>query len=159
MSSRAIDRQIDRSASTINREFKRNRRLAEHSPDPAHVRARHRRRQTSRRGRINPSHWPRIEALPREDHSPEQITGATGLASHERIYQHIAADHRRGGTSYTLPRQSKPRPERRCRPNRRGQIKHSRIICRSLCTLRSLAAIPWLSSCFAARARCGPGRV
>lgn len=97
-------------------------------PDPAHVRARHRRRQASRRARINPSHWPRIEALLREDHSPEQIAGATGLASHERIYQHIAADHRRGGTLHTLLRQSKPRRKRRCRPDRRGQIKHRRDI-------------------------------
>ena len=78
--------------------------------------------------RIDPSHWPRIEALLREDHSPEQIAGATALASHERIYQHIAADHRRGGSLHTLLRQNKPRRRRRCRPDRRGQIKHRRDI-------------------------------
>ena len=128
LSLRAIGRRIDRSASTICREFKRNRCPTGYSPDPAHARARHRRRQASRRARINPSHWPRIEALLREDHSPEQIAGATGLASHERIYQHIAADHRRGGTLHTLLRQSKPRRKRRCRPDRRGQIKLRRDI-------------------------------
>ena len=128
LSLRAIGRRIDRSASTICREFKRNRCPTGYSPDPAHARARHRRRQASRRARINPSHWPRIEALLREDHSPEQIAGATRLASHERIYQHIAADHRRGGTLHTLLRQSKPRRKRRCRPDRRGQIKHRRDI-------------------------------
>ena len=128
LSVRAIGRRIDRSASTICREFKRNRCPTGYPPDLAHARARHRRRHASRRARINPSHWPRIEALLREDHSPEQIAGATGLASHERIYQHIAADHRRGGTLHTLLRQSKPRRKRRCRPDRRGQIKHRRDI-------------------------------
>lgn len=91
LSLRAIGKRMHRSASTICRELKRNRCPAGYSPDPAHTRARQRRRQASNRPRIDPSHWPRIEALLREDHSPEQIAGATGLASHERIYQHIAA--------------------------------------------------------------------
>jgi IS30 family transposase len=128
LSLRVIGKRMHRSASTICRELKRNRCPAGYSPDPAHTRARQRRHQASKRPRIDPSHWPRIEALLREDHSPEQIAGATGLASHERIYQHIAADHRRGGSLHTLLRQSKPRRGRRCRPDRRGQIKHRRDI-------------------------------
>ena len=128
LSLRAIGKRMPRSASTICRELKRNRGPSGYAPDPAHARARHRRQRASRRPRIDPSHWARIEALLREDHSPEQIAGATRLASHERIYQHIAADHRSGGSLQTLLRQSKPRQKRRCRPDRRGQIKHRRDI-------------------------------
>lgn len=128
MSLRAIGKRMERSPSTLCRELKRNRSAAGYLPDPAHVRAKERRRCASERPRIDPSHWPKIEALLREDYSPEQIAGRTGLASHERIYQHIAADHRSGGTLYKLLRQSAPRRRRRCRPDRRGQIKHRRDI-------------------------------
>jgi IS30 family transposase len=124
LSLRAIGKQMRRCASTIGRDLNRNRCPAGYSPDPAHTRARQRRHQASKRPRIDPSHWPRIGALLREDHSPEQIAGATGLASHERNYQHIAADHQRSASLLVLLRQSKPRRRRRCRPDRRGQIKH-----------------------------------
>ena len=128
LSLRAIGKRMERSASTICRELKRNRCPTGYAPDPAHVRAQRRRQRASRQARIDPSHWPKIEALLRDDHSPEQIAGSTRLASHERIYQHIAADHRRGGTLFKLLRQSKPRRRRRCRPDRRGQIKRRRDI-------------------------------
>jgi len=62
----------------------------------------------------------------REDHSPEQIAGSTRPASHERIHQQIAADHRCWRPLYKLFRQSTPRRKRRCRPDRRGQIKRRR---------------------------------
>ena len=128
LSLRAIGQRMHRSPSTICRELKRNRGGTGYLPDPANARAKERRRRASKRARIDPSHWPKIEALLREDYSPEQIAGRTRLASHERIYQHIAADHRSGGTLYTLLRRSAPRRRRRCRPDRRGQIKHRRDI-------------------------------
>lgn len=125
---RAIGKRLGRSASTICRELKRNCCPTGYQPDAAQTRARRRRRQASARPTIPPCHWPRIEMLLREDHSPEQIAGRTHLASHERIYQHIAADHRRGGSLYQCLRRSKPRRRRRCRPDGRGQILRRRDI-------------------------------
>lgn len=125
---RTIGERLGRAASTICRELHRNGSAAGYVPDRAHSRASYRRQQASARARISPSCWPQIEVLLREDHSPQQIAGSTKLASHERIYQHIAADHRRGGVLYKLLRQRKPRRRRRCRPDRRGEIKRRRDI-------------------------------
>ena len=52
-----------------------------------------------------------VESHLRDDLSPEQVTGlmrrnGEETVSHERIYQHIYADHGRGGTLYKHLRQS-----------------------------------------------------
>lgn len=128
LSLRGIGKRIGRHPSTIGRELRRNAGAAGYLPEAAHGLAKQRKRHASTTSRIPVEHWPLIEARLREDHSPEQVAGATGLASHERIYQHIAADHRNGGDLYRCLRQRKPRRRRRCHPDRRGQIRFRRDI-------------------------------
>ena len=71
-----------------------------------------------------------VEAYLREDLSPEQIVGVMRkngeeTVSHERIYQHVYADHRRGGTLYKHLRQCrKKRRNRLGRQDRRGRIQN-----------------------------------
>lgn len=125
---RGIGKRLGRHPSTVGRELARNAKPSGYHPEKAHQLAKQRKRQASSVPRIPAEHWPQIEALLREDHSPEQVAGATGLASHERIYQHIARDHRAGGDLFRCLRQSKPRRRRRCRPDRRGQIRFRRDI-------------------------------
>jgi IS30 family transposase len=71
-----------------------------------------------------------VESYLREDLSPEQITGVMRrngeeTVSHERIYQHVYSDHRRGGTLYKHLRQCrKQRKKRLGRQDRRGRIRN-----------------------------------
>ena len=64
----------------------------------------------------------------REDWSPEQISGwltrEEGVSvSHERIYQHVYEDKRRGGDLHRHLRCQKPRRKRYGHYDRRGQIR------------------------------------
>ena len=67
-----------------------------------------------------------VEALIRQDLSPEQIVGRAkregrAMVSHERIYQHIWRDKRSGGDLYTHLRQApKKRRKRYASNDRRG---------------------------------------
>jgi len=59
------------------------------------------RRRTKIKPRLSPEDWDRIDALIREDWSPEQISGrlieeGRPPVSHEWIYQYIYADEREG---------------------------------------------------------------
>ena len=74
------------------------------------------------------STWARVEQLLREDWSPEQISGwltrEEGVSvSHERIYQHVYEDKRRGGDLHRHLRCQKPRRKRYGHYDRRGQIR------------------------------------
>ena len=69
-----------------------------------------------------------MEQLLREDWSPEQISGwltrEEGVSvSHERIYQHVYEDKRRGGDLHRHLRCQKPRRKRYGYYDRRGQIR------------------------------------
>ena len=69
-----------------------------------------------------------MEQLLREDWSPEQISGwltrEEGVSvSHERIYQHVYEDKRRGGDLHRHLRCQKPRRKRYGHYDRRGQIR------------------------------------
>ena len=72
----------------------------------------------------------RVESYLREGLSAEQVTGVLRKngeerVSDERIYQHIYADYRRGGTLYKHLRQRrKKRRKRLGRPDRRGRIQN-----------------------------------
>ena len=87
--------------STISRELGRNKGLKGYRPEQAHRLAQNRKKERDRT-RIPESTWARVEQLLREDWSPEQISGwltrEEGVSvSHERIYQHVYEDKRRGG--------------------------------------------------------------
>ena len=67
--------------------------------------------------------WLEIEARLREEWSPEQIAGRAryekrSAASHERIYQYIAADRAAGGTLWRHRRRRKPYRRSRTQPGR-----------------------------------------
>jgi len=107
-----IAEHVDCHRSTVSRELRRNLTKG-YQPERAHRLAQERRRHASARPRISASTWVEIEARLREEWSPEQIAGRAryqrrGAASHERIYQYIAADRAAGGTLWRHRRRRKP---------------------------------------------------
>ncbi len=91
---------IDVHKSTISRELRRNRGLKGYRPKQAHQFALNRRKKAGYR--IEASTWILIEALIRQEWSPEQVSDCLkancGLRiSHEWIYQYILMDKHAGG--------------------------------------------------------------
>ena len=114
-----VARHIGRHVTTLRRERRRN---AE--PDGSYAargaqrRSRKRRHDASSQPRISEPTWVLIELRLREEWSPEQIAGHGDLdISHERIYQHVAEDRRKGGTLWK---------HLRCRKRRRRRNGTSR---------------------------------
>jgi len=117
---------LGRSKSTISRELRRNRGLRGYRPRQAQQRALAR-RYAKARPRIGHRIWQQVEALIREDWSPEQVAGRLQMEqgvgiSHEWIYPHIYADKRSGGDLYRHLRCQKPRRKRYGSYDRRGRI-------------------------------------
>ncbi|ACD61353.1 transposase [Xanthomonas oryzae pv. oryzae] len=95
----------------------------QYRPDHAQRISAHRRTQASRRPRIDAERIRQIEVLLREDVSPEQIAGRTGLASHAGIYRHIDADQKRDGRLFMHLR------KRRRKRRRRGvRVRAARLL-------------------------------
>src|SRR5213076_1660878 len=99
----AIARVLGRHRSTIGREVRRNRAHSDgtYRPQLADWYARGRRSRSRRNQQFTPATWVRIQALLRQDWSPEQIAGRWRLGqelaiSHETIYSYIWADKRTG---------------------------------------------------------------
>lgn len=119
--------------STISRELKRNHGQRGYRPKQADELAgeRKQRRVTAR---ITDVQWQQVEKLLGQDWSPEQIAGRLKLErqptiSHERIYQHVYADKRQGGTLYRHLRCQKVRRKRYASGrDRRGHIPARRSI-------------------------------
>ncbi len=117
---------MERHKSTIGRELRRNQGLRGYRPKQAHALA------LARRGnkastRLGGEIWQQIEALIRQEWSPEQIVGRLAmergvLISHEWIYQFIYADKRSGGDLYRRLRGQKKRRKRYGIYDRRGII-------------------------------------
>ncbi|RBJ45889.1 IS30 family transposase, partial [Xanthomonas oryzae] len=115
-----------RAPSTISRELRRNQHAARYQPDHAQRISAHRRTHASRRPRIDAERIGQIEVLLREDASPEQIAGRTGLASHAWIYRHIDADQKLGGQLFMHLRKRRRKRRRRGVRDGRGQLTHRR---------------------------------
>ena len=121
---------LDRDPSTVSREIRRNSGQRGYRHKQAQRKAEGRRFSSRRRIKFTPVMQGKIEAYLRDDLSPEQVTGVMRrngeeTVSHERIYQHIYADHRRGGTLYKHLRQCrKKRRKRLGRKDRRGRIQN-----------------------------------
>jgi len=112
--------------STISRELGRNRGLRGYRPQQAHKLALGR-RQGKAAPRIGEAIWQQVEALIREEWSPEQVAGRIAMEqgvsiSHEWIYQYIYADKRSGGNLYRYLRCQKVRRKRYGVYDRRGCI-------------------------------------
>src|SRR5205085_1501244 len=112
--------------STVSRELARNCGRRGYRPKQAQelAQARH---KAAYRPRISARTWARVERLLRQEWSPEQISGRLHLerqpgVSHERIYQHIYADKRRGGTLHLSLRCQKQRRKRYGSRARRGAL-------------------------------------
>ena len=120
--------------STVSRELKRNTGQCGYRPQQAQQMALRRRQERASRPRIHPALWLVAEALIREQWSPEQIAGRLkvehGLSiSHERLYLHIYADKRNGGTLHRNLRCQKQRRKRYgSGQGRRGHIPLRRCI-------------------------------
>lgn len=126
LSLRSIARELDRAPSTISRELRRNRTGRAYQPERAHALSRARRSDASSRPRIDARRIGRIEAYLEGDWSPQQIAGATGLASHEWIYRHVYADQRRGGSLFRCLRRKRRQRRRRGWRDGRGQLRNRR---------------------------------
>ncbi len=122
----AIAELLGRDKSTISRELRRNRGLKGYRPQQAHNLALGR-RYGKAQPRIDQRIWQLVEALIRDEWSPEQVVGRVQMEqgvsiSHERIYQYVYADKRSGGNLYTYLRCQKARRKRYGRYDRRGCI-------------------------------------
>lgn len=115
---------------TICRELKRNTGQKGYRPKQAQIKTDRRRKAAAKALKMTPALILLIEAKILMDWSPEQISGSLKaelgiLISHERIYQHIWADKRHGGTLYTHLRQSnKKRKKPYGSKDKRGQIRN-----------------------------------
>jgi IS30 family transposase len=117
---------LNRDKATISRELRRNRGLKGYRPKQAHQLA-VTRRGSKARCRLGQEIWQQVEALIRQEWSPEQIVGRLqreqGISiSHERVYQYIYADKRSGGDLYRYLRCQKKRRKRYGIYDRRGII-------------------------------------
>jgi len=97
-SAREISAELKRAATTISRELRRNPGdAARYHALAAQRQSAKRRHAASAQARIGLDQWMAVEArLTDEQWSPVQIASEVSI-SHERIYQHIAADRQRGG--------------------------------------------------------------
>lgn len=88
-----IGTELKRAATTIRRELRRNDDGAgKYQARSAHRQSTNRRHAASTQSRIDPTQWVAVEArLTMEQWSPVQIASEASI-SHERIYQHIAAE-------------------------------------------------------------------
>ena len=116
---------------TITREINRNSGKRGYRPSQAHEKSLARTRGRSK-PRIGKKVWALVEKTLREDWSPEQVSGKlkeSGISvSHERIYQHVYADKRAGGTLWSHLRHPKKYRKRAGGRDRRGKIRNRRSI-------------------------------
>ena len=117
---------------TISREVRRNHGQRGYRPKQADELAQAR-KQARSKPRITPQTWALVECALRREWSPEQVSGWLKVEkkiniSHERIYQHIYAEKRRGGTLYRHLRSQKRRRKRYGSHDRRGQLQGRRSI-------------------------------
>jgi IS30 family transposase len=128
-STREIGIQLERAATTIGRELLRNPSNAgRYQARVAQRKSVKRRHVASAQARILPAQWAAVEArLTTEQWSPVQIASESSI-SHERIYQHIAADRQRGGKLWLHLRCRKRRRRHRCGTPRQRQRFHGRRI-------------------------------
>lgn len=104
----AIARELNRHRSTISREVRRNAWRTDgrsYWVEKAQSYTNERRRVSRRNTQFTAEQWAFVEALLREDWSPEQIAGWCARfeilsISHETIYRRIWADKEKGGTLY-----------------------------------------------------------
>lgn len=131
-----IGRQLGRHRSTIWRELRRNSAPYDggYRSARAHQRCHARRWRTRRHSQFGAAQWARVEALLREEWSPEQVAGYLRRRrelriSHETIYRHIWADWKAGGTLHAHLRGARKNCRKRYRSyDSRGRLAGKRMI-------------------------------
>ena len=132
-----IAEELGRHVSTIYRELARNRSKydGKYRASRAQEKTNGRRSRSRRNSRIGEKELDRVEELLREEQwSPEQISGwlkerEKMKISHERIYQHVWANHRKGGDLRQHLRGSrKQRRKRYSSRDSRGRLPGKRAI-------------------------------
>jgi IS30 family transposase len=131
-----IAKELGRDRTTIWRELPRNASPYDggYRSARAHERAVARRKRSRRNSHFGRDEFARVEALLRENWSPEQISGhlrrsAGFRISHESIYRHVWRDRRRGGTLHTHLRQALKQRRKRYRSyDSRGRLAGKRMI-------------------------------
>jgi IS30 family transposase len=119
---------LDRSEGTISREIRRNMGKRGYRSGQAGDLVAQRRLESRKAKRFTAEVQEAVEYYLREDYSPEQVTGfmrrqGEETVSHERIYQHIYADFKTGGSLHKHLRRKRKRRKRRLgRPDKRGAI-------------------------------------
>ncbi len=113
--------------STVSRELRRNRGMRGYRPKQAHQFALNRCKKAWYR--IDASTWILIEALIRQEWSPEQVSDWLKVnyslqISHEWIYQYILMDKHAGGDLHRHLRCQKKRRKRYGSYERRGKLKN-----------------------------------
>ena len=132
----AIARQLGRHRSTIGRELQRNgsRWDGSYRPSVAIERTSGRRSRSRRNQRFTRTDLRRVDALLRQQWSPEQVSGYLRRhrllsISHETIYRHVWRDRRHGGTLYQQLRGArKQRRKRYGAYDSRGRLAGKRPI-------------------------------
>jgi IS30 family transposase len=125
-----IAQMLGRDKSSIYRELNRNKGERGYRPKQAHEKASHKRQTACKAIKMTSGLVNLIESKISEDWSPEQISGwlqneHSLQISHERIYQHIWSNKRKGGDLYKhLRRQGKKYQKRSNGKTSRGQIKN-----------------------------------
>lgn len=122
---------IGKHKSTISRELRRNcdRRSGRYDADLAQRKCERRQKGKPHRVRFTEEVRLRVEAMLREDYSPEQIVGRCKLeglecVSVETIYQYVWGDKRRGGDLHThLRRKGRKYRKRGAKKDSRGVIR------------------------------------
>lgn len=127
---REIAEWVERHASTIHRELRRNSdQQGTYDGKRAHRASVARRHTASSQARIDPAAWECVQTHLRDDWSPEQIAHASEVQiSVERIYQYIAADRQAGGDLWKHLRRRKRRRRHRCGTSRKRQRFRGRRI-------------------------------
>jgi IS30 family transposase len=128
--------QLGRHRSTIWRELRRNSAPSDggYRSRRAHQRAHARRYRSRRNSQFDAAQWARVEALLREEWSPEQVAGYLRrhrelVISHETIYRHVWADWKRGGTLHAHLRGARKNCRKRYgRYDSRGRLAGKRMI-------------------------------
>ena len=132
----AIARLLGRHRSTIGREVRRNRAHSDatYRPPLADWYARGRRSRSRRNRRFSSADWAWVQALVREEWSPEQVAGWLKrhellTISHETIYRYIWTDLRQGGTLHQHLRGARKHCRKRYgRYDSRGRLAGKRPI-------------------------------
>ena len=122
-----IARRLKRDPSTITRELKRNTGRRGYRAKQAHHNASYRRHTAKKAIKLTRETIRLIIEKIKEKWSPEQISGWLRriqiYISHERIYQYLLENKRKGGKLYKhLRRSNRKRKKRYGSPERRGQI-------------------------------------